>query len=318
MKNIITGTYYILNLVNGKIYNGSSIDVRARLNLHVRRLKNNKHTNRYLQSAINKYGLENFRFEKRTEIAIVWDLKSWTKEQKEIIKQCLLAEEQIWLDSDESYNREKGYNLCPIAGSSLGRKCSEERIKQLREIANRPEAIEKQRSNKIEWYKNPKNHIKTAITTKAAMDQPRVRAKLSEFQNRPEILEANRKRNSGKGNPMSGKNAENFMTPEAIEERRRKLKEIANTPKTKEKFIKILAGANRGKHPSLETRAKLSILASKRTGENNPGAKLTLVLVVEIREKYASGKYLQRELAKEYGVSLSTIGRIITNKRWFF
>ena len=38
--------------------------------------------------------------------------------------------------------------------------------------------------------------------------------------------------------------------------------------------------------------------------------------VLEIRAKYAIGKYTQKQLAKEYNVSLSTINHIIKNRTW--
>lgn len=61
MKYIIAGTYYILNLCNGKIYNGSSWNIFSRLKKHYEELVKNRHPNKHLQSAFNKYGKENFR-----------------------------------------------------------------------------------------------------------------------------------------------------------------------------------------------------------------------------------------------------------------
>lgn len=51
-------------------------------------------------------------------------------------------------------------------------------------------------------------------------------------------------------------------------------------------------------------------------GENNHLHKLTQIEVNEIREKYATGNYYQRELAKEYGVAQTQISRLILYKRW--
>lgn len=56
----MTGIYYITNKINNKKYIGSSIDVQKRLSTHFSRLKNNNHPNKYLQSAVLKYGLDNF------------------------------------------------------------------------------------------------------------------------------------------------------------------------------------------------------------------------------------------------------------------
>ena len=40
-----SGIYQIRNLVNGKIYVGSAVNLRARMQSHFGELKNNKHNN---------------------------------------------------------------------------------------------------------------------------------------------------------------------------------------------------------------------------------------------------------------------------------
>ena len=55
---------------------------------------------------------------------------------------------------------------------------------------------------------------------------------------------------------------------------------------------------------------------ANRHGESNTNAKLTEAQVREIRERYAAGGILQRELAQEYGVSRKAISLVVTNKRW--
>jgi group I intron endonuclease len=69
----------------------------------------------------------------------------------------------------------------------------------------------------------------------------------------------------------------------------------------------------RGIVVSEETRKKLSIANS---GENNAMAKLTWAIVEEIREKFESGEYTQRELAKEYEAEPMTIHNIVKFKQW--
>lgn len=58
-----SGIYQIRNTVNNKCYIGKSINVIQRKRTHIYNLKLNKHGNRYLQFAFNKYGLDNFIFE---------------------------------------------------------------------------------------------------------------------------------------------------------------------------------------------------------------------------------------------------------------
>jgi len=59
----ISGIYQIKNLINNKIYIGSSYDMHTRKIRHFSKLKCHKHDNPILQNAYNKYGKENFRFE---------------------------------------------------------------------------------------------------------------------------------------------------------------------------------------------------------------------------------------------------------------
>jgi hypothetical protein len=51
-------------------------------------------------------------------------------------------------------------------------------------------------------------------------------------------------------------------------------------------------------------------------GEKGPNARSTWVKIREIREKYASGKYSQRGLAREYGLARGTIQLIVNNQTW--
>lgn len=58
----VCGVYKLINLVNGKIYIGSSKNLRVRLWQHRAKLRHNKHYNVHLQNAWNKYGEKNFDY----------------------------------------------------------------------------------------------------------------------------------------------------------------------------------------------------------------------------------------------------------------
>lgn len=57
------GIYKITNNINGKYYIGSSTRIERRIQEHKSGLSQNKHYNKHLQAAYNKYGAINFSFE---------------------------------------------------------------------------------------------------------------------------------------------------------------------------------------------------------------------------------------------------------------
>lgn len=96
-----SGIYQIRNLVNGKIYVGSSINLRKRMKDHFRDLRNNRHANQHLQKAYNKYGLDKFIFEVLEYVE----------------KDMLLEREQYYIDTLNVVK--EGYNICPIAAHTF-------------------------------------------------------------------------------------------------------------------------------------------------------------------------------------------------------
>lgn len=107
------GIYQIRNLVNNKIYIGSTIQgFKKRLYNHLYELRRNTHYSSYLQRAWNKYGEESFEF----TILEVCD------------KSVIIQREQYWLDELQPYKRNVGYNLLINARNSQGYKHTEESL----------------------------------------------------------------------------------------------------------------------------------------------------------------------------------------------
>lgn len=112
------GIYKIVNLLNGKIYVGSSKNVERRLYSHHRHLlRHNKHWNPHLQAAWNKDGESAFSFELLEEIRQI---------------NRLTKREQHWMDTLRVCDRDFGYNIAPKADRSewsdeMRRKASESR-----------------------------------------------------------------------------------------------------------------------------------------------------------------------------------------------
>lgn len=103
-----SGIYAIVNKINDKMYVGSSVILQQRKGKHLWDLRNNKHANRYLQFAFNKYKETNFEFK---ILEVVENINN------------LVSREQYWIDF---YNCvvPNGYNLAPFAISQLGFKHS--------------------------------------------------------------------------------------------------------------------------------------------------------------------------------------------------
>lgn len=111
-----SGIYLIKCLINGKIYVGSAVNLKKRQYEHKCRLRRSEHHNEYLQRAWCKYGEENFQFE---------TIEFCNKDQ-------LIEREQFWIDWLKATDENKGYNLCKIGRSALGRKHSPETIEKIR------------------------------------------------------------------------------------------------------------------------------------------------------------------------------------------
>lgn len=111
-----SGVYQIRCIPTGKVYIGSAIDLVKRRNSHWKDLKDRRHHNIHLQRAWDKYGEASFIFE-------VVEL---------VLSPFLTAREQCHINRVKSFKRERGFNVAPIAGSSLGIKRTEEAREKMR------------------------------------------------------------------------------------------------------------------------------------------------------------------------------------------
>lgn len=107
------GVYKIENLINNKVYIGSTISgFKKRIKEHLYELNKGKHHSSHLQKAFNKYGTNNF------EVSIL----------EVCNRESIIQKEQFYLDQYKSYNRNLGYNILNKAYNSQGYKHTEENI----------------------------------------------------------------------------------------------------------------------------------------------------------------------------------------------
>lgn len=155
----MSGIYKITNTIDDRIYIGSAVNFRYRWKKHLKDLFEGNHHSPKLQNFYNKYGVETLKFE--------------ILDYCEPIRKLLLAMEQKYLD-----DLKPEFNVCKIAGSSLGVKRTDEFKEKLRKAnlgkvlseeqkekirqgnlgkKQTPEAIEQSRKNRIGQKRNPTN-----------------------------------------------------------------------------------------------------------------------------------------------------------------
>lgn len=110
----ITAIYLWRNLVNQKVYVGQAQNLYQRMRQYLR--GNDK--DRVIGRALAKYGFDNF------DLSLL---------EEKIPLESLDGFEQRWMDFYESYNPEKGYNVCKEAGTTRGFKHSERSKQKMRD-----------------------------------------------------------------------------------------------------------------------------------------------------------------------------------------
>jgi group I intron endonuclease len=163
-----TGVYLITCHGNGRVYVGSAANCfRHRWSIHKNTANKGQHANRIFQRNWKKYGAESFAFE--------------------VIEFCsredCISREQHWIEHHDAANPEKGMNIAPKAGSSIGVKRTPEMIAahaaRIRIIQNTPEfraaAAEKTRS----YYSPPEAREAPSTRIQVTHGTPEFRAAAS-------------------------------------------------------------------------------------------------------------------------------------------
>lgn len=127
------GIYQWRCIPTGKIYIGSTLNLRRRWNEHLKALRCKQHGNPHLQHAWDKYGENAFEF---SILELV------------MFAEYLIEREQAWLDATRCYDPSMGFNICPTAGSSLGRTFPPETWDGLRDA----------RSQSVDGYVDPEGN----------------------------------------------------------------------------------------------------------------------------------------------------------------
>ena len=107
-QHSIPVVYLVTNKINGKIYVGSAKNFYVRFKSY-HSIHRTKKGRRLVEVAMQKWGIENFTFSILEEVSDITQL---------------IVREQHYIDTLKPFDT-VGYNICPTAGSSLGRKLSD-------------------------------------------------------------------------------------------------------------------------------------------------------------------------------------------------
>lgn len=256
-----SGVYEIRNSVNGKRYVGSAISLSRRHSQHWNKLRAGKHHSRHLQAAWNKYGSDTFEFKPLLVCA----------------RDDLLMYEQRCIDG---YKPE--YNIAPVAGSTLGIPCGEEKRRKIA-VAHTGKTLTPEHKAAIAAGGMGRRPTEAARANMRAAQQARValdpvafsaaasarlrnrvctaeqRAKISAARKgqsvawSPERLEQHRQR-------TIQSNKTRIFSPETREKMAAAKRGHTKSPETLQKMSDVMKGNTHllGKKHSAETRAKMS------------------------------------------------------------
>lgn len=170
-----SGIYAIVHAESGKTYIGSSGDIRRRWAEHRRALGQGRALCKPFQNAWNKYG----------EAAFDWG----------VIEFCdgslLLSREQHYIDLHQTTDMAHGYNICPVAGSLLGTKQSDESKAKMKAAWSDPGMRQRQSASMKVANNRPGARARMSARMKEVKNAPGMNASQSatqkEVQNRPDV-----------------------------------------------------------------------------------------------------------------------------------
>jgi group I intron endonuclease len=224
-----SGIYLIKNMVNGKGYIGSTVNLKDRKYTHFSTLRNNKHHSPHLQNSFNKYGEQNFTYN--------------------IIEYCpkdrLLEREDVNINYYKSMDRNYGYNINKAERHAMSEEQKINMSKSLKEwfrLNPKPpssNATKQKISDSLSGINSPFYGVPKTSAHKQKLS---VALSGDKNPNYGKPMPAARKKKlsvlmTGRKNPMSGKH---------------------HSPKTKQKISKSVSIAMTGKIPSIETKLKTS------------------------------------------------------------
>jgi group I intron endonuclease len=162
--SIQSGVYCIKCVVNQKFYIGSAVNYKNRWAEHKRRLTAGTHHCLHLQHAWNKYGKDVFEF------CLI----------ESVQKENLLSAEQRWINS--YWADGVLFNSCQIAGSTIGRKHSQESKDKMRQshIGIVPSASIRYKMKQAQSNRSIETRLKMSIAQRGKIHSLEEKNKISD------------------------------------------------------------------------------------------------------------------------------------------
>lgn len=297
------GIYQIRNLIDAKVYIGSTTANFTQRYKQWRDNLKNQHSNKHLQSAWNKYGENNFIFE---ILEVIDDDFKSSEEKIKYVRQ----REQYWIDLKQSYKQDIGYNfqsktiLKERTWSLNSEETKEKTSNSMKQKWSSEEHKEKMKiANQNAWSDDARKR-NASVKTKNQWADPEQREKMSEGQKATWTQD---KRENQRQNRL-GKRHTEF----SIE----KIKEIKtglhHTEETKQKLRKH----NTGKTLSEEVKYKISQASKEKCNDPDYRAKFIGKKHSEEHKQKISEGNKGRKLSEEHRQRLIELNknRIITEK----
>lgn len=269
IKNIpeVSGIYKFTNLVNNKCYVGKSINLKRRIQGHIKDSKSNKKNKRFY-SSMKKHGIENFE----VEILIEGNFSKSELDQMEI----------TYIRLFKSNERAFGYNLTKGGEGGIPNKEIREKLSK---AAKNRKPISEETRQKMKNKTISEEH-------KEKIRQANLGRKHSE-ETRQKLI--GRKHTEESKQKMKGK--------KHSEESKQIISKVHKGKPKSEETKEKLRQANLGKKASQETKQKMSLIRTGRTiskehVEKLRQSNLTRVISDETRKKMSqsqTGKTLSKE-----------------------
>lgn len=232
MKITKSCIYKITSLINGKFYIGSAANYHIRIYAHKYKLRKNIHENIHMQHHFNKYGCESLKF----DIILIIDKK-----------EDLIPVEQFYIDI-----LKPTFNVCPKAGSCLGRKVTKETLEKLRNAAK----------GRIPWNKGLKMPYPSTNLGREISQETREKLRHANLgkKHTPEAIERMRIASNNQSEETNKKKGRAFLGKKHTEESKLKMrlaqlgkKGLPHTDEHKIKISESLKGKNtwtKGRKPT--------------------------------------------------------------------